>query len=122
MPESMTLRCEAGHDWQRPSQRGRPPRFCPDHQPVAKTKATKTYSKSDQQQKMQAGRERARAERRKSSKSKVDAFRKWLPKDRAWWNKLESGNITREEYYRDRPEMPIVPEASDYAAARGEEV
>jgi hypothetical protein len=32
----MTLHCPAGfngrgHDWRRPSQRGKPPRFCPDH-------------------------------------------------------------------------------------------
>ena len=26
----MTLKCETGHEWSRPSKRGRPPRFCPE--------------------------------------------------------------------------------------------
>ncbi len=30
----MTLHCEVGHDWQRPSQRGKPPRRCPKHAEV----------------------------------------------------------------------------------------
>lgn len=33
MPDMQLLTCEAGHEWTRPSQRGRPPRFCPDHVP-----------------------------------------------------------------------------------------
>lgn len=31
MPETMTLKCGAGHTWERASQRGRPPKFCPKH-------------------------------------------------------------------------------------------
>lgn len=30
----MTLKCAAGHEWTRPSQRGKPPKFCPDHKPA----------------------------------------------------------------------------------------
>ncbi len=33
-----TLHCLSGHDWERPSQRGKPPRYCPEHRldaPVA---------------------------------------------------------------------------------------
>lgn len=34
MPKMMALTCEVGgHEWQRPAQRGRPPRFCPKHLP-----------------------------------------------------------------------------------------
>ena len=28
---TMTLTCAAGHTWERPAQRGRPPRYCPEH-------------------------------------------------------------------------------------------
>lgn len=31
----MTLTCRAGHEWQRPSQRGKPPHYCPKHKPGA---------------------------------------------------------------------------------------
>lgn len=31
MPKMSTLTCAAGHTWERPAQRGRPPRFCPEH-------------------------------------------------------------------------------------------
>lgn len=31
----MTLKCAAGHTWERPSQRGKPPKFCPDHKPAS---------------------------------------------------------------------------------------
>lgn len=34
MPSTITLICEYdGHEWQRQSQRGRRPRFCPEHRP-----------------------------------------------------------------------------------------
>lgn len=29
----MILKCAAGHDWERPAQRGRPPHWCPEHAP-----------------------------------------------------------------------------------------
>lgn len=29
-----TLYCEAGHNWERPSQRGRRPRLCPEHSDI----------------------------------------------------------------------------------------
>jgi hypothetical protein len=34
MPNTVTLHCSAGHDWQRLSQRGRRPLWCPEHRPV----------------------------------------------------------------------------------------
>ncbi len=30
---TVTLHCQAGHDWERPSQRGRRPLWCPEHRP-----------------------------------------------------------------------------------------
>lgn len=40
----MKLHCELGdHDWERKSQRGRPPRNCPNHQP-SKEKSDKTQT------------------------------------------------------------------------------
>lgn len=32
--KTQTLKCAAGHEWTRPSQRGKPPRFCPEHKPA----------------------------------------------------------------------------------------
>jgi len=31
MADTVTLRCGAGHDWERPASRGRRPRLCPEH-------------------------------------------------------------------------------------------
>lgn len=39
MSKSMLLQCEAGHKWERTAQRGRPPRFCPQHTPGARAPA-----------------------------------------------------------------------------------
>lgn len=38
--KTMTLKCQhgEGHEWTRPSQRGKPPHFCPDHTPAKKDK------------------------------------------------------------------------------------
>lgn len=35
MSKTQTLHCQAGHDWSRPSQRGKPPLTCPQHRPIA---------------------------------------------------------------------------------------
>lgn len=37
MSNTQTLQCAAGHDWQRPAQRGRKPLYCPHHTPVVKS-------------------------------------------------------------------------------------
>jgi hypothetical protein len=35
-PKMMTLKCRHGdgHEWTRPSQKGKPPHFCPEHRPA----------------------------------------------------------------------------------------
>jgi len=42
MADMVTLKCEIGlHEWQRPAQRGRKPKNCPDHQPPKQEKQFK---------------------------------------------------------------------------------
>lgn len=36
-----TLTCSAGHAWTRPSQRGKPPKLCPEHKTELSTSAPK---------------------------------------------------------------------------------
>lgn len=38
-----TLECEAGHDWQREPQRGRPPKACPEHASDASRQAAQRH-------------------------------------------------------------------------------
>lgn len=40
----MILKCAAGHDWERPAQRGRPPHWCPEHAPAPIKTARKSPS------------------------------------------------------------------------------
>lgn len=65
-----------------------------------------------QRRKMEEGKRRAKARKRRESTEKVETYRKWVKADARWW---ELGKIG------SRPIMPAVPSDADYKRMRGEE-
>lgn len=80
MPETVTLTCSAGHTWERPRQRGRPPAWCPEHRPTPVAR-----SSAEQRGRPRADyvpvAERPPAERNAVAIARIDAALNLYPKD-----------------------------------------
>jgi hypothetical protein len=88
-----TLKCFAGHEWQRPAQRGRPPVVCAEH-------------KAEPQ--AQVPNDDAILRRRKAAVRRVAVFKNWLTEDAKWTATPEDSRTSK------RPEMPDQPSKTDY--------
>lgn len=70
---TMTLRCEhgdEGHDWTRPAQRGRPPRFCPEHRGTSKPRVKTNVLEAQTKAKPEPTPEELEAKREKMRKAR----------------------------------------------------
>jgi hypothetical protein len=101
-----TLRCQHGdgHDWTRPSQRGKPPHFCPEHKPAVGVKpVVKLAAKVAQAQEEIA--ELTAEEREAEARKKAEAVAKRLATKAA--NKEREAAEQREH---DRQELAKLTE------------
>src|SRR4051794_3298571 len=81
-PKMQTLRCQHGdgHDWTRPAQRGKPPRFCPAHKgttaPKAAPKPQVTTANDDADKLAKAREAAARAREERKAREEREAVQK----------------------------------------------
>src|SRR5215207_6155699 len=103
---TVTLYCEIGeHEWERPSQRGKRPKSCPEHKPQPEKQDGPKLSKEERQKRMLAGRKAAKAERDKDGIERVLVWREWLREDAALWLRYQQGELTRDQWLKQKPKM-----------------
>lgn len=74
---------------------------------------------TDQQRKMQAGRERAAKQRRKEGVAKVKAYRAWLKADVQHTMNMRAYEAGIGKHPGRRPRMPALPSSYDFEVADG---
>lgn len=98
---------EGGHPWERPTQRGKKPHFCPAHKPV-KTPA-KPRDKGEQTEKMQTG-------KKKIASAIEDAIN--LQVEAVLAGSLESNARMKLEYVHSELGRPDGPRSGDLTGLR----
>lgn len=74
MPQKMqTLTCRAGHTWQRPAQRGKPPHYCPKHNKAQRhaTAAARNLPRIEPESELNVQLEKINAEDRQRRKAGI---------------------------------------------------
>lgn len=114
MAESETLHCEKGnHDWTREKKRGKKPKNCPDHTP----QPTPALDPEERIRRQQEGRRAKQAERDAEGVAAVLEWREYNKADAAAWARYRRGEITREEWQREKPPLVKTPDQSAWDAA-----
>lgn len=77
---TMTLTCAVGHTWERPAQRGRPPRYCPEHRSAVRAEPRSAVRAEPRGAYVPVA-DRAPAERNAAAIARIDAALALYPRE-----------------------------------------